>query len=230
MIDVGTLGGAWSAGYSINNAGQIAGSSQTAFGYTRAFVWDQSGGMRDLGTIGGRESRGMANNSSGLVAGASTTSSRYYHATLWDSSGVGRDMGTLGGGNSYAYALNDSGYAVGYSYDSQGRSRAFVWTGSMLLDLNDLVSNAPEWSLTAAYGINANGQIVGTATYMGQSTAFRLDPIFAGDKAVSGLSRVSQRSPQVDMSPVPEPGSLVLITSGVLLLSFRRQLRLMKRY
>ena len=53
----------------INDAGQIAGSSQTAFGYTRAFVSDPNGGTRDLGTIGGRESRGMAINTSGIVAG-----------------------------------------------------------------------------------------------------------------------------------------------------------------
>jgi probable HAF family extracellular repeat protein len=232
MIDIGTLGGSWSAGYSINNAGEIAGSAQTRSGYTRAFVWDRAGGMRELGGIGGRESRGMAINSQGTVAGAATTRSRYFHATLWNSAGGAQDLGTLGGTSSYAYALNDSGYAVGFSYDSQGRSRAFVWNGNMLFDLNELISNTPGWSLTAAYGINARGQIVGTGTYMGQSAAFRLDPVFLTSGALLPARSVAgvNASSDLSVSSVPEPGSLALIGSGVLLFSLRRNLRLTKRY
>ena len=49
-----------------------------------------------------------------------------------------------------------------------------LWTGGMMFDLNDLIANAPGWSLTAAYGINSTGQIVGTGVFEGQSTAFRL--------------------------------------------------------
>ena len=95
----------------------------------------------------------------------------------------------------------------------------------MLFDLNDLVTNSPGWSLTAAYGINARGQIVGTGIYMGQSAAFRLDPTFALTSAVS-----DEASPELAVSAVPEPGSLVLLETGVLLLTFRKQLRLTNRY
>ena len=153
-------------------AGQIAGSSQTAFGYTQRLSGTKMAECEISGPSVAGKAAAMAINTSGIVAGASTTSSRYFHATLWNSSGAATDLGTLGGKSSYAYGLNDSGYVVGFSYDAEGRSRAFVWTGSMLFDLNDLVTNSPGWSLTAAYGINARGQIVGTGTYMGQSAAF----------------------------------------------------------
>ena len=148
----------------------------------------------------------------------STNRSRYYHATVWDASGLVMDIGTLGGGHSYAYGLNDAGYAVGWSFDALGRSRAFVWTGGMLLDLNDLVSNTSGWSLTAAYGIDSSGQIVGTGTYLGQSSSFRLDPVFSriGPSPSSDYVQESQ----LVTSAVPEPGTTGFIASGVLLLLF----------
>jgi probable HAF family extracellular repeat protein len=227
LIDLGTLGGSSSTGFSINNAGQIAGSAQTARGDTHAFVWEQSSGMRDLGTIGGRESRAFGINSGGWIAGASTNSARYFHATVWDSEGLATDLGTLGGSQSYAYGINDSGHIVGWSFDTDGRSRAFVWTGGMLMDLNDLVGNVPGWSLTAAYGINASGQIVGTGTYMGQSTAFRLDPaLFSNDQIYfsrGGRESVAAADP---ISGVPEPANVWLIGAGLLALSlFKKHLK-----
>ena len=57
MRDLGTLGGEYSAGYGINDAGQVAGFSYTAGGYDHAFITGPDGvGMRDLGTLGGFES------------------------------------------------------------------------------------------------------------------------------------------------------------------------------
>jgi probable HAF family extracellular repeat protein len=228
LIDLGALGGTWSAGYGINGSGQIAGSAETVRGDTHAFVWDEKTGMRDLGTIGGRDSRAMAINSSGLVAGASTDSARYFHATVWTASGLATDIGTLGGAHSYAYGLNDAGYAVGWSFDGQGRSRAFVWTGGMLLDLNDLVGNASGWSLNAAYGINSRGQIVGTGTYLGQSSAFRLDPVLSPLVVSAPSDELQQdQAPSSVVFPVPEPSTTGLIALGVALLLIIGHLKLM---
>jgi probable HAF family extracellular repeat protein len=72
----------------------------------------------------------------------------------------------------------------------------------MLLDLNTLV-DAPGWELTAAYGINDNGQIVGTAEVDGRTTAFRLDPESA---RVQSAARSAE---------LPEPAALHIVALGL---------------
>ena len=97
-----------------------------------------------------------------------------------------------------------------------------------MLDLNDLISDQPGWSLTAAYGINTAGQIVGTGTYLGETVAFRLDPV-VHQREFIGVAQSDLPLEVLGPSEVPEPGSLMLVAGGVLLLSFRKQLRLTKR-
>ena len=67
--DLGTLGGNVSYGYSINNAGQVVGQSQTGTGDLHAFLYSD-GQMRDLGTLGGAYSYSGALNEAGQVVGS----------------------------------------------------------------------------------------------------------------------------------------------------------------
>ena len=97
---------------------------------------------------------------------------------MWDTDRVVIDLGSLGSGE-LRYGINDDGTVVGLPMMRSGGQRAFVWTGGMLFDLNDIVDDV-DWSFTAAYAVNASGQIVGTGYYKGVSSAFRLDPIQAG--------------------------------------------------
>jgi uncharacterized membrane protein len=41
ITDLGTFGGTFSEGRGINTSGQVTGLSQTAAGFSRAFLWDR---------------------------------------------------------------------------------------------------------------------------------------------------------------------------------------------
>src|SRR6476660_5054181 len=62
IYNLGTLGGDGSSGSSINDAGQVAGGSQTTGGYFHAFRYTgipgSGGAMADLGAFGGTYSDG----------------------------------------------------------------------------------------------------------------------------------------------------------------------------
>jgi probable HAF family extracellular repeat protein len=83
------------------------------------------------------------------------------------------DLGTLGGYISIARDINNAGQIVGESEIIAGdsRIRAFLWTsGGGMRDLAGLGVNVPGQS--AAYGINASGQITGWAELSGRGRAF----------------------------------------------------------
>jgi probable HAF family extracellular repeat protein len=76
VTDLGTLGGTYSYGYGINNAGQVAGGSATASqvgGLAQtAFLWSR-GQMQNLGTLGGQNSAAGGVNARGEAAIGSET-------------------------------------------------------------------------------------------------------------------------------------------------------------
>ena len=77
MIDLGTLGGTFSAATSVNAEGQVAGHAETASGETHAFRWDPvNRSMRDLGTLGGKSSYAQGINDRGDVVGYSENAGR----------------------------------------------------------------------------------------------------------------------------------------------------------
>lgn len=176
ITGLGTLGGSYSVGASVNNSGQVTGYSATVSGNPDAFLYS-NGVMHDLGTLGGSYSYGEAINDSGQVAGdSSATASGNANAFLY-SNGTMHDLGTLGGSNSEGFGINDSGQVTGWSDTAGGQTDAFLYSNGSMVDLNSLIPANSGWTLRGGLGINDAGQITGYGNYNGQSEAFILTPV-----------------------------------------------------
>jgi probable HAF family extracellular repeat protein len=175
MSDLGTLDGSAvsSVGLGINASGEL----MAVLGFdgdpnAHAIVYD--GTVHYIGPVsGGDSSHGMAINDRGQVTGQATSPGGI-HPFLYD--GTSHDLGSLGTGDfSIGYGINNYGQVVGFSNTTvDGEDgRAFLWqpttpnsaTGAMH-DLGSLGG-----STSAAYGINASGQVTGLSTTIGDAEA-----------------------------------------------------------
>src|SRR5690606_12075232 len=135
-MDLSTLGGDDSAGFAINDASQVTGSSTTAEGESHAFLY-ADGVMQDLGTLGGDYSIGYAVNDGGWVTGvASTADDEFLPFVYGDGEMVLLDVRELGGTEGVGHAINGAGQVAGW-YRAYGvfepETRAFLATPISLL-------------------------------------------------------------------------------------------------
>ncbi len=211
MVDLGVLfAGGWSSANAINASGVVAGYGSVPGNAFRGFIWSAGSGIQAVGTLGGNSSYATAINDSGQVVGHANLASGYEHAFL-TTGGALTDLGTLGGASSYAYGINNSGAIVGYSWlAGSSDQHAFLYYNGHMSDLNGLIPANSGWVLQQAYGINSAGDIVGSGTFNGQTHAFLIDPIPFAD--TSGLT-------------TPEPGTIGLLTAGLMLLGLLRKVR-----
>jgi probable HAF family extracellular repeat protein len=166
MVDVGTLGGTCGSTATINNRGQVAGSSNLPGDeILHPFLWER-GKLDDLGTFGG--TFGVANwlNDAGEVTGvASTVDDQEFHAFFWKN-GVMTDIGTINEDVcSIPHFMNSRGQVVGTSGCTEVgfEVHGFVWQpGGFIIDLNDFVPPGSDLRVTDGETINDRGEIAGS--------------------------------------------------------------------
>jgi probable HAF family extracellular repeat protein len=180
MTDLGALGGSGSFAYGINVDGRVVGSSTSPSWCVHAFMTGPNGQpMTDIGNqFANVKSTANAINASGQVVG-------YYNMppdtpftafmTGPNGSGIIDLSSVVGGTQSIAHSINDDGQAVGYFTSVvDDRRHAFVTgpNGVGKTDLHDLMDPSCR-SVSCAYDINADGQVVGTTG----REAFLYDPV-----------------------------------------------------
>jgi len=160
LTDLGTLGGDFGEGLSLNDGDVVVGDSTTGSGARHAFRW-QAGVMHDLGTLGGTTSVATGINGSGEIVGWATNAAGRMRAFRIQGGGAMAGLGTLGGTESVAEALNGSGQIVGWADTASGAQHAFLFSSGHMTDIGRLVPGAVA---SQASDITNAGDVVGTAT------------------------------------------------------------------
>jgi probable HAF family extracellular repeat protein len=187
--ELGSLGGSYSVGMSVNNTGWVAGQSTVATGDLHATLW-RFGSVTDIGTFGGPGTNSAVlwpvKNELGAVSGIAEsdelnplneiwscgfffTESRHNCSGFVWQDGQKRALDTLGGYNSFATGTNNHLQTVGWAENTVHdptcvapqvlQFRAVIW-GPGEDDIQQL-SPLPGDSASAATAINDSGQVVG---------------------------------------------------------------------
>ena len=164
-MDLGTLGGSFSAGNFINRVGQIVGSSMTTGDHEiHAFLYSR-GAMKDLGTLpGSTYSEPRALNDRGHVAGVwiSTSDFGAQHCFLY-TKGPLLDLGNVPGGTACTpAAINSEDQVAGTVVIAGYLPHAFLYDGKKLKDLGTLGG-----SYSIGRAINSDGLAVGSSSING---------------------------------------------------------------
>lgn len=174
--DLGTLGGATSSAWGINDHDRVVGQAADGSGNTRAFV-SNGATMFDLGTLGGPNSAARAINNDGTIVGFATLADGRFRAFSF-SNGDMANLGHLpstGETYSYASAINEWGLIGATSLSGEFTPpeppvhAALRKTSGKMIDLGTFGGQFSE-----TLGVNDKGEAVGTAA----TTMFRLNNAF----------------------------------------------------
>lgn len=242
---IGTLGGTNSRAFSLNNLGQVVGTSDYTYG-GRAFSWTLDGGIVDRGNLNPdyRLAFGGANdiNDDGTFVGTMYNLFDPFRAVMAGPGEKVRDIALAGRTDSEALAINNSGVMVGYSTIGLNPEHAVIFDGrggvtdlgtptgmdqSQATALNDL-----GWVVGSAFSsadgsqssfLYKDGQISDLASLVptsGWDQLYSASGINANGQIV-GTGLLGGVSRAFVMTPVPEPTTCVALGLGALLLRRR---------
>jgi probable HAF family extracellular repeat protein len=201
--DLGTLGGAESWAYDINDAGQVVGASLTSTRSMAPFIWASTTGMKSLskmpnttvltgcanainktGQVTGwaynrygasrpfrwSASAGMTEitdgiigwgiNNSGTVVGEAAVVNAHWMGFMSVAGKAIKYIGSLNAGSgNVVYDINTAGLMTGYTQERVGPCRPMVWGSDGFPKQLSVLQGYGG----AAYGINTNGETVGTS-------------------------------------------------------------------
>lgn len=147
LVDIGTLGGTYSEGTSINDQNEITGvSSVTGSSLNHLFLYAK-GHMSDLGTVAGQSIVNALINNRGEIVGSATGSNFIFRGHSFETIPLA------------PAGLNNKGHIAGSYTAANGSSHASLYRDGRLIDLNDLVDPSLTFLISAS-GISDNGKIV----------------------------------------------------------------------
>jgi probable HAF family extracellular repeat protein len=202
----------------LNDAGLIAGSSDTADGRRHAFAWTRSTGIVDIDTLNSYDALVVAVGSNGEVAGNRLASldALGYHPFLWTRATGMRDLGTGGGSSAAVLAMTPDLHMAGLINFGDDIQRAMSWTRSSgIRNLGTLGGTS-----SRADDVNAGGQVVGFAqNRAGDWRAF----VWTAKQGMLDLNKYLRRAPPGlvvdDALAINDSGAIVATsTAGLVLL------------
>ena len=192
MTDLGTLGGNYSQGLSINLSGQVVGSADTGTG-SSSFLWNGTK-MTALSGLGA-----YWINDSGQIAGACTDSTGSYPCV--DSNGKFTRLPQPSNpavSCGVASAVNNNGQAIGTCDDTSSNEHAVLWQNGTATDLGDNFISA---------AVNDNDVVVWS------------DLIYSGGTVQNLNNLIPAGSPQIDYAvAINDKGQIVANAGGHALL------------
>jgi probable HAF family extracellular repeat protein len=216
MIDLGTLGGTFAvvgslsnggSGASLNNRGQVIGTSNLAGDLTHhPFLWDKTV-LTDLGTLGGDSGEAYWINGRGEIVGrADLPGSQIHHAFLWEN-GKMLDLGAAPGQPcSTAIDINSRGQIIiDTGICGVGGGPGLLWEDGNLYDLNSLIPSASGLAVGDVNFINDRGEIAATGNFpSGDEHAILLVPCDQDHPGLEGCDYdpVDASTPSHGLPPV----------------------------
>jgi probable HAF family extracellular repeat protein len=152
---------------SANNSATVTQVAGTAVTRPGAYIWDSVHGLQKIGTVNNEtDSAATSINNAGQVVGISSTTTEKYdkktgdytytyteNGFLWSSSAGMKNVGS----NIFPVGINNSGQITGNTTVIQAGTEASLWNGKNWIQLGIL----PGGTLSQAFGINDDGQVVG---------------------------------------------------------------------